>query len=101
MYYLSIFDIASSFSDVTSFGNSIFSLLGNFISFIASGLSLLGSYFSSLIEFLKTYLFEFPTILIGIFGELPVFVQTGLSVVIFSLIIAFIFRMIKLIIPFI
>lgn len=100
MYYLSIFDIASTFNDVTSFGNSVFGLLGDFISFIASCLSLIGSYFSSLIEFLKTYLFELPTILFSIFSELPIFVQTGLTVVIFSLIIAFIFRMIKLIIPF-
>lgn len=92
--------IAGTFQNVTDFGNQIFDILGTFISFIITFLSNIPSYFKALIDFFITYVVELPLFLITIFGELPIFVQTGLIVLIYALYIAFVFRLIKLIIPF-
>lgn len=90
-----------SFATATDLGNHIFSIIGNFVSFITVGLGNIAEYFISLIHFLLTYLFDLPFFIINIFVELPTFARVGLSVLVGSIIIAFIFRIIKLIIPFI
>lgn len=88
------------FQSVTEFGQGIFDLLGAFVSFILSFITNMGSYFTSVIEFLKVYVLELPLILVSTFGELPVFAQTGLTVLLYAMYIAFAFRIAKLIIPF-
>ena len=98
---LNIFDTVHIFSDTTSLAESIFSTLGIFISFIINFLSNIPSYFKALIDFFITYVVELPVIFIGMFDELPVFVQTGLIVVLYGIYISFVFRIIKLIIPLI
>lgn len=88
------------FQGVTEFGQGIFDLLGTFISFMFSFITNIGSYFNTVIEFIKVYVIELPITLISIFGELPFFVQTGLTVLLYVMYIAFAFRIVKLIIPF-
>ena len=93
-------DFFAAFQNVTEFGSQIFNILGTFLSFVITFMINIPGYLKSLIDFLITYVIELPTILISLFYELPIFVQTGLIVVISALIIAFIFRLIKLIVPF-
>lgn len=95
-----ILSIAGTFQNVTDFGNQIFSVLGTFVGFVITFLSNIPGYFKVLIDFFITYVIELPIVLISMFFELPMFVQTGLIVLIYALYIAFIFRLIKLIIPF-
>lgn len=98
---LNIFDTVHTFSDTTSFVESIFSTLGLFLSFALNFISNIPAYFKALIDFFITYVVELPLILLAMFNELPVFVQTGLTVILYAIFIAFIFRLIKLIVPFV
>ena len=93
-------DIYNIFHNTSEFAEGIFNLIGTFLSFIISFISHLGSYFNALIEFLKAYVVELPITLVSMFGELPYFVQTGLVVLLYAMYIAFVFRILKLIVPF-
>lgn len=90
-----------SFATATDLGNHIFNILGTFVSFIVRGLGDIAGFLTSLIDFLLTYLFDLPFFIINMFVELPTFAKAGLSVLVGSIVIAFIFRIIKLIVPFI
>ena len=90
----------SDISIVADVGKTIFDSLKVFVDFLGNFLINIPSYFKALIDFFVTYVIELPFILISMFGELPIFVQTGLIVLIYALYIAFVFRLIKLIIPF-
>ena len=95
-----VFDIINSWNSASNFVNDLFTLISTFASFLFNFVKNISSYFDALTMFLRVYVVELPITLISIFGELPVFVQTGLTVVLYGLYIAFIFRVIKLIIPF-
>ena len=91
----------SEITAVYDVSKTIFDALGVFINFLGTFLANIPSYFKAFIDFLITYVIELPLILVNMFGELPYFIQTGLFVLISALYIAFIFRLIKLIIPLI
>lgn len=93
-------DIYNIFHNTSEFAEGIFDLIGSFLSFIFNFLTNIGSYFNTVIEFLKVYVVELPITLVSMFGELPYFVQTGLIVLLYALYIAFAFRILKLIVPF-
>ena len=93
--------VIHSWSKASDFASDLFNLVKTFSDFIFNFLSNITSYFDSLAVFIRTYIVELPITLVSMFGELPVFVQTGLIVVLYALYISFIFRLIKLIIPFI
>lgn len=90
----------SEISGFVDTAQSIFDSIGVFISALGTFLFNIPSYLKALIDFLITYVVELPLILVSMFGELPIFVQTGLLVLIYALYISFMFRLIKLIIPF-
>lgn len=92
--------VVSDISDTNSFVSEIFGTVKLFFEFFIKFLSNIPSYVNALIDFLITYVIELPIYLVSMFGELPIFVQTGLIVLLYALYIAFIFRIMKLIIPF-
>ena len=92
--------IYNTFHNATEFAQGIFDLIGTFLSFIISFITNIGSYFNTVIEFLKVYVVELPITFVSMFGELPYFVQTGLIVLLYAMYLAFAFRILKLIVPF-
>lgn len=90
----------SEITGFVEFAQSIFDSIGIFLSFVGHFLLNIPNYFKTLIDFFITYVVEFPIILVSMFGELPIFVQTGLTVVVYALYIALMFRLLKLIVPF-
>lgn len=92
--------IYNTFHNATEFAQGIFDLIGIFLSFIISFITNIGSYFNTVIDFLKVYVVELPITLVSMFGELPYFVQTGLIVLLYAMYLAFAFRILKLIVPF-
>lgn len=92
--------IIHSWNTVSDFSSDLFGLVKVFIDFIYNFLTNITSYFESLALFIRTYIVELPITLVTMFGELPIFVQTGLIVLLYAIYISFIFRIIKLIVPF-
>lgn len=90
----------SEISGINDFAKSIFEAIKIFVKFGGDFLINVPNYLKTLIDFFITYVVEFPIILVSMFGELPIFVQTGLTVVVYALYIAFMFRLVKLIVPF-
>jgi len=92
--------VVSDISDSNGFVSEIFGTIKLFFDFFIKFLSNIPSYISALIDFFITYVIELPIYLVSMFGELPIFAQTGLIVLLYGLYIAFIFRIMKLIVPF-
>lgn len=91
-----MFDLIRSFSSVADLIQQLFDILFSFITFVFNFIASIPVYFTSLIDFLKIYVVELPLTLLSIFFELPVFVQTGLMIVIYAMYICFAMKLLKL-----